>query len=68
MALREITREETSTWHQAGLTLSGEDREYRGSAKAAEAADEGQGGGSVSEAAEVVKDVPAGSETATADA
>ena len=40
MALREVTREETSTWHQAGLTLSGEDQEYRGTKK-----DEGAGEG-----------------------
>ncbi|OCF71410.1 tRNA pseudouridine13 synthase [Kwoniella mangroviensis CBS 8886] len=31
MVLREITREETSTWHQIGLTMNGEDREYKGS-------------------------------------
>ncbi|WVW81470.1 hypothetical protein I302_103464 [Kwoniella bestiolae CBS 10118] len=31
MVLREITREETSTWHQIGLTMNGEDRGYRGS-------------------------------------
>lgn len=33
MALREVTREETSTWHHAGLTLSGDDQEFRGSKK-----------------------------------
>lgn len=32
MALREVTREETSTWHQIGLTLRGEDREFKGGA------------------------------------
>ncbi|WVF66366.1 hypothetical protein IAT40_001106 [Kwoniella sp. CBS 6097] len=31
MCLREITREETSTWHQIGLSMKGEDREYKGS-------------------------------------
>lgn len=30
MALREITREETSTWHQIGLTMKGEDQEFKG--------------------------------------
>ncbi|WWC85511.1 uncharacterized protein L201_000375 [Kwoniella dendrophila CBS 6074] len=30
MVLREITREETSTWHQIGLTMNGQDREYKG--------------------------------------
>jgi tRNA pseudouridine13 synthase len=33
MALREVTREETSAWHHAGLTLSGDDREYKGTGK-----------------------------------
>jgi hypothetical protein len=32
MALREITREETSTWHQIGLTMKGEDQEFKGAA------------------------------------
>ena len=32
MALREITREETSTWHQIGLTMKGEDLEFKGAA------------------------------------
>lgn len=41
MALREVTREETSTWHQAGLTLSGEDQEYKGTKKKDEG-DEGE--------------------------
>lgn len=31
MALREITREETSTWWQMGLTASGEDQGFKGS-------------------------------------
>ncbi|WRT63389.1 uncharacterized protein IL334_000294 [Kwoniella shivajii] len=31
MVLREITREETSTWHQIGLTMSGEDKGFKGS-------------------------------------
>ncbi|WVQ93983.1 hypothetical protein IAU59_001061 [Kwoniella sp. CBS 9459] len=31
MCLREITKEETSTWHQIGLSMRGEDREYKGS-------------------------------------
>lgn len=30
MALREITRQETSAWHQTGLTLEGEDRAHKG--------------------------------------
>jgi tRNA pseudouridine13 synthase len=30
MALREVTREETSVWHQIGLTKDGEDQEYKG--------------------------------------
>lgn len=29
MALREITRQETSTWHQIGLTLENEDQEHK---------------------------------------
>ncbi|WWC67110.1 uncharacterized protein I206_101017 [Kwoniella pini CBS 10737] len=33
MVLREITREETSTWHQIGLTMNGEDRDYKGSSE-----------------------------------
>lgn len=28
MALRELTREETATWHQIGLTLSNEDQAH----------------------------------------
>ena len=35
MALREITREETSSWHHIGLTLKGEDQEFKGSSSAA---------------------------------
>lgn len=31
MALREITRQETSSWHQTELTLEGEDRAHKGS-------------------------------------
>lgn len=31
MALREITRQETSSWHQIGLTLEGEDQAHKGS-------------------------------------
>ena len=31
MALREVTREETSTWHQIGLTMGGEDQAHKGS-------------------------------------
>jgi len=34
MALREITREETSTWHQIGLTMKGEDQEFKGTSGA----------------------------------
>lgn len=30
MALREITRQETSSWHQIGLSLEGEDRAHKG--------------------------------------
>ena len=30
MALREVTREETSVWHQIGLTMRGEDQEFKG--------------------------------------
>lgn len=40
MALREVTREETSSWHQAGLTLSGEDQEFKGAAKVDEVTEE----------------------------
>jgi hypothetical protein len=36
MALREITREETSTWWQMGLTASGEDQGFKGSKAEAE--------------------------------
>ena len=35
MALREITREETSSWHHIGLTLKGEDQEFKGSSATA---------------------------------
>ncbi|BEI86130.1 hypothetical protein CcaverHIS002_0604170 [Cutaneotrichosporon cavernicola] len=31
MALREITRQETSSWHQIGLTAEGEDQAHKGS-------------------------------------
>ncbi|WWD22862.1 hypothetical protein CI109_107357 [Kwoniella shandongensis] len=41
MVLREVTREETSTWHQIGKTLQGEDREWKGSGKEKE--EEGEG-------------------------
>jgi tRNA pseudouridine13 synthase len=34
MALREITREETSTWHHIGLTMKGEDQEFKGTSGA----------------------------------
>lgn len=37
MALREITREETSSWHHIGLTAKGEDQEFKGSSTAAAA-------------------------------
>jgi tRNA pseudouridine13 synthase len=36
MALREITREETSTWHQIGLTMKGQDQEFKGASGPAE--------------------------------
>lgn len=39
MALREITREETSTWWQAGLTAKGEDQGYKGSKREGEGED-----------------------------
>jgi tRNA pseudouridine13 synthase len=29
MALREVTREETSTWHHIGLTVEGEDQAHK---------------------------------------
>ncbi|OCF33095.1 tRNA pseudouridine13 synthase [Kwoniella heveanensis CBS 569] len=45
MCLREITREETSTWHQIGLSMRGEDREYKGSKDNAEGDGEGDGEG-----------------------
>jgi tRNA pseudouridine13 synthase len=41
MALREITREETSTWHQIGLTMKGEDQEFKGVAGSGPEAVEG---------------------------
>lgn len=45
MALREITREETSTWHQIGLTMKGEDQEFKGASGPANGAgDEGVDG------------------------
>lgn len=50
MALREVTREETSSWHQAGLTLSGEDQEFKGAGKVEE-----EGKGLVVDGAEGVK-------------
>ena len=43
MALREITREETSTWHQIGLTATGEDQEFKG-VGGGEGGEEGEGG------------------------
>ena len=42
MALREITREETSTWHQIGLTMKGEDQEFKGAAGSGPDATEGE--------------------------
>jgi tRNA pseudouridine13 synthase len=33
MALREVTREETATWWQIGLTVKGEDQKHKGRAK-----------------------------------
>ena len=36
MALREVTREETSTWHQIGLTMQSEDQGFKGTAGPAE--------------------------------
>jgi tRNA pseudouridine13 synthase len=62
MALREVTREETSTWHHAGLTLSGEDQEFRGSKKkegedgAAEAEEDKAEGGKAEEDEDVKED------------
>jgi hypothetical protein len=44
MALREITREETSTWHQIGLTMKGEDQEFKGVAGSGPDATEGAKG------------------------
>ncbi|KAK8844588.1 hypothetical protein IAR55_006435 [Kwoniella newhampshirensis] len=43
MVLREVTREETSTWHQIGKTLQGEDREWKGSGKEKEGEEAGEG-------------------------
>ncbi|ORY23532.1 pseudouridine synthase [Naematelia encephala] len=40
MALREVTRDETSTWHQTGLTMTGEDQEYKGAGNIVEAEEE----------------------------
>jgi tRNA pseudouridine13 synthase len=40
MALREVTREETSVWHQIGLTLGGEDQGFKG---VGEVKDDGEG-------------------------
>jgi hypothetical protein len=51
MALREITREETSTWHQIGLTLKGEDQEFKGAS--------GAGNEPVEEAVKVESEVKA---------
>ncbi|KAL7420189.1 multisubstrate pseudouridine synthase 7 [Cryptotrichosporon argae] len=45
MALREITREETATWHHIGLTRGGEDQAHKGTGAAkvaAAAADDGE--------------------------
>lgn len=54
MALREITREETSTWHQIGLTLKGEDQEFKGASgagtEAVEEAPKAEGGLNAEEA------------------
>lgn len=52
MALREVTREETSGWHQMGLTMRSEDQGYKGSrgvgeigvGNGGEGAEDGEGG------------------------
>lgn len=44
MALREITREETSVWHQMNLTNEGADQAHKGSGAIANVEDEGFGG------------------------
>lgn len=36
MALREVTKEETSVWHQIGLTLKGDDQGFKGAGGGAE--------------------------------
>ncbi|CAK9784657.1 tRNA pseudouridine synthase D [Cutaneotrichosporon oleaginosum] len=41
MALREITRQETSAWHQTGLTAEGEDQAHKGAAEKGEGEVEG---------------------------
>ncbi|AFR94528.1 tRNA pseudouridine13 synthase [Cryptococcus neoformans C23] len=45
MVLREITREETSSWFQRGRTMKGEDQEFKGIRKDGEGqGEEGEGG------------------------
>jgi len=58
MALREVTREETSVWHQIGLTLKSEDQGYKGGGdvgegKGGDADDVEVGEGEVVDAGEV---------------
>lgn len=60
MALREVTREETSSWWQTSLTVKGEDQDYRagiGSGEGEEREVEGEGeGGEGGEGEEVEVD------------
>ncbi len=53
MALREVTREETSVWHQIGLTMRGEDQGFKGVGGG------GEGKGKAEEEAEDAEDVVA---------
>ena len=56
MALREVTREETSVWHQIGLTMRGEDQGYKGAGGAGEGEGDGDGEGGENEDGEEQED------------
>ena len=46
MALREITRDETASWHQSMLTADNEDQKHKGGAASSAPDMEEDGGGS----------------------
>lgn len=68
MALREVTREETSSWWQTSLTVKGEDQGWRDGADGnAEAGAEGEGDGEEAEVT-VAEEEGAGNEEEEANA